>query len=275
MPDPTTEQPTLPNVSTEAPPAPPPAAPAAVTPPARAAAPKQPAGKPKGKGQRRDIVEIPVNAFKARVQREAAVEVKRRLGITIEEAEGIVKAGGVVQAGAGKTAVQATADQALAQLRAENERLRGKAKQVEKEKLEQQKSFEKKLRRADDRATEARLMAEARLAGITNPRYIKAAIDVYADALNGGETSEPGAFFAKMRETDPAFFAAPVSPVVPPAPPRPRVAATTTPPESPAAGEVRPTPGSAGPAKIVNAEDLSDRDFAALQRSHGYTPGMS
>ena len=274
MPDPT-EQPTLPNVSTETPPAAPAAAPAAVTPPARAAAPKQAAGKPKGKGQRRDIVEIPANAFKARVQREAAVEVKRRLGITIEEAEAIVKAGGVAQAGAGKSAAQNTAEHALTQLRAENERLRGKAKQVEKEKLEQQKSFEKKLRRADDRATEARLMAEARLAGITNPRYVKAAIDIYADALNAGEKAEPAEFFGKLRETDPAFFAVPVAPVVPPAPPPPRVAATTTPPESPAAGEVRPTPGNGGPGKIPNAAEMSDQDFAAHQRSYGFNQGMS
>ena len=118
-------------------------------------------------------------------------------------------------------------------------------------------------------------MAEARLAGITNPRYVKAAIDIYADALNAGEKAEPAEFFSKLKETDPAFFAVPVAPVAPPAPPPPRVAATTTPPESPAAGEVRPTPGNGGPGASVNAEALSDQDFAAHQRSYGYTPGMS
>lgn len=269
MPDPSTAQPTLPNVPTETPPAAPPAAPAAVNPPARAAAAKRSGGKPKGR-ERTDEIRIPQQAFKARIQREAAVEIKRRLGITIEEAEKIVKAGGVASAGGGKNAAQNTADQAI-QARAEAERWRTKAKQAEKEKLEAQKSFDKKLRRAEDKATEARLMAEARLAGITNPRYVKAAIDSYAEALNGGETSEPAAFFSGMRATDPAFFAAPA--VAAPAPTLPRLAPTTTPPESRAAGEVRPTPGNGGPAQPINANDLSDQDFAAHQRSYGFNPG--
>lgn len=207
-----------------------------------------------------------------RIRREAIIEVKRRLGITLDEAESLVKAGGAAQAGGGKTAAQNTAEQAL---RVENERLRKQAARDKKEKEDQQKSFDKKIRRAEDKATEARLMAEARLAGITNPRYVKAAIDIYAEALNSGETAEPGAFFGKLRETDPAFFAVPVAPVAPPAPPPPKVPATTTPPESQAAGEVRPTPANGGTGKTINATEMSDQDFAAHQRSYGFHPGMS
>jgi hypothetical protein len=280
MPDPNA-QPVLPNVGADPSAAPPPAAgapPPVVASPPKAAATRQPAGKQKGRGkpQRRDIVEIPTQAFKARVQREAAVEIKRRLGITLEEAEAMVKAGGVAPAGAGKSAAQNTADQVVAQLRAENERLRGKIKQSDKEKEELRKSTEKKIRRAEDRATEARLMAEARLAGITNPRYIKAAIDIYAEALNSGETAEPSVFFGQLKETDPAFFAAPSAAAAPPAaPPPPVVAATTVPPESAAAGEVRPSPGSNGAGMPKNAESMSDQEFASHQRTYGFSPGMS
>ena len=101
-------------------------APVAQAAPAQAATVQKPKkhGQQQQQGKRKGIIEIPEAAFKARVQREAAAEIRRRTGVTIEEAERLIKAGGTVAAGGGKTAATNTADAAVIQLRAENEKLR-------------------------------------------------------------------------------------------------------------------------------------------------------
>lgn len=232
--------------------------------------------KPKKQGQqhqqpvkRKGVIEIPESAFKARVQREAAAEIRRRTGVTIDEAERLIKAGGTLAAGGGKTAAANTADAALAALRAENEKLRKTNERIQRESQQAAKKAEKRVRNANDARVEAELRAEARLAGITDPDY---AVNLFARAVGKDATLQPEAFFAGLRETHPVLFA---TAAAPPPPPKVVVAPTTTPPESTATGEVKPQPNAAGaPVVEKNAEEDTPQEFAARQRGYGYVPGM-
>ena len=224
---------------------------------------------PQQQGKRKGIIEIPEAAFKARVQREAAAEIRRRTGVTIEEAERLIKAGGTAAAGGGKTAATNTADAAILQLRNENQSLAKRLDKVTRESGQAVKKLEKRLRGANDARVEAELRAEARMAGITDPDY---AITLFARAVGKDATLQPEAYFAKLKETHAHLFI-----VAAPAPPPPKVvvAPTTTPPESQATGEVKPKPATAGePTTEKNAEQDSAQEFAARQRSYGYVPGM-
>jgi len=239
-------------------------------PPAQAAAPKPKKQGQQQQGKRKGIIEIPEAAFKARVQREAAAEIRRRTGVTIEEAERLIKAGGTVAAGGGKTAATNTADAAVAQLRAENEKLRKSNEKLTREGGQAVKKLEKRLRNANDARVEAELRAEARIAGITDPDY---AVTLFARAVGKDATLQPETFFGKLKETHPVLFATAAVPAAPP--PKIVVAPTTTPPESTATGEVKPKPATAGePTVDRNAEEDSPQEFAARQRSYGYVPGM-
>lgn len=247
------------------------ATPAAVTQVQVAAKPKKQGQQHQQQGKRKGIIEIPEAAFKARVQREAAAEIRRRTGVPIEEAERLIKAGGGAQAAsAGKTAAAATADAAVAQLRAENEKLRKHNERISRESAQAAKKAEKRIRNANDARVEAELRAEARLAGITDPDY---AVNLFARAVGKDATLQPEAFFAGLKETHPVLFANAATPVVPK--PKVVVPPTTTPPESTATGEVKPQPAQAGtPTVEKNAEEDSPQEFAARQRSYGYVPGM-
>lgn len=219
--------------------------------------------------KRKGIIEIPEAAFKARVQREAAAEIRRRTGVTIEEAERLIRAGGTATAGGGKTAASNTVDAALAQLRAENEKLRRNNDKLTREGGQAIKKMEKRLRNSNDARIEAELRAEARLTGITDPDY---AVSLFARAATKDATLQPENFFASLKETHPVLFVAAASA---PPPPKVIVSPTTTPPESQATGEVRPKPAVAGePTLAKNAEDDTPQEFAARQRSYGYVPGM-
>ena len=231
--------------------------------------PKKNGHQPQQQGKRKGIIEIPEAAFKARVQREAAAEIRRRTGVTIEEAERLIKAGGTVAAGGGKTAAANTADAAMAQLRTENEKLRKNNEKLTRESGQAVKKLEKRLRNANDARVDAELRADARMAGITDPDY---AITLFARAVGKDATLQPEAFFAKLKETHAHLFVVAAAPA---APPKVVVAPTTTPPESTATGEVKPKPASAGePPVEQNAEQDNPQEFAARQRSYGYVPGM-
>ena len=258
-----------PNAAPAAPGTPAPAAPAVPAQPAAQAKPKRSGHQQQQPGKRKGIIEIPEAAFKARVQREAAAEIRRRTGVTIEEAERLIKAGGTAAAGGGKTAASNTADAALAQLRSDNEKLRKSNEKLTREGGQAVKKLEKRLRNSTDARVEAELRAEARIAGITDPDY---AVTLFARAVGKDGTLQPEAFFAGLKETHKHLFV-----VAPPAPPPPKVvvAPTTTPPESTATGEVKPKPATAGePAAEKNAEEDNPQEFAARQRSYGYVPGM-
>lgn len=245
-----------------------PATPAAVTTPPVSAAPaaqvRQPAGKPKGKGGG-NMIKIPAPAFKERIQREAMALVQKQTGLPMAKVLELVQQGGVRPAGGGQSAAQNTADVALKTARDEAEKLRKENARLAREKEDQKKKHAKELRRANDRVIEAELSALARAAGITQPRYINFAINDFAAAVRQDPTLKPEAFFAKLRETDPAFFSA--------APPPPTVAATTAPPESPAQGETRPAPTPAGtPPVAPNVDDMSDQEFNAhRKKQYGFT----
>lgn len=242
------------------------AAPDAAPPPAVATEPPAKPQKVKGRqqpvtnGRRSDDIVIPQKAFKQRIDREAAMIVKRRLGISIEEAEQLVRAGGGAQAG--NQSAQAAADSAL---RAENERLKKERAKLQRESEDRVKKAEKAARRAGDRAITAEMRAEARLAGLVDPDY---AVHLLAKAALKDENIDPSKFFAGLKSTHPHLFTVPVEPPAPPV----AVAASSAPPESPAAGEVRPSPAAAGaPPAAVDAETMSDADFRAHQRNYGFT----
>jgi hypothetical protein len=246
-------------------------APVAQAAPAQAAAVQKPKkhGQQQQQGKRKGIIEIPEAAFKARVQREAAAEIRRRTGVTIEEAERLIKAGGTVAAGGGKTAATNTADAAVIQLRAENEKLRKSNEKLTREGGQAVKKLEKRLRNSNDARVEAELRADARMAGITDPDY---AITLFARAVGKDGTLQPETFFAGLKATHAHLFVA-AAPA--PALPKVVVAPTTTPPESQATGEVKPKAATAGdPVAEKHSEQDSPQEFAARQRSYGYVPGM-
>ncbi len=249
------------------------AAPAEGATPAAQAA---PAPKPKNRqvqppAKRKGVIEIPQAAFKARVQREAAALIRQQTGKTIEEAIAIVKAGGVVPAGGGQSAAANTAANALVELRRDNEKLRKTNERLTREGDQKVKHLEKKLRQERDARVEAELLAEARIAGITDPDY---AVTLFARAVTKDATLQPKDFFTGLKKTKAHLFEADVTP--PPPPPAASAPPDTAPPESAAQGEVRPKPTDAGgPPKEANAEDMSPQEFAAHQRRYGFVPGQA
>ena len=255
------QQAPLPNVDPPQPAAP--AAPAAAD---LAPQPKKPKGKPAPvqPAKRKGIIEIPENAFKARVQREAAVLIRQQTGLPMEKIVELVKAGGVRQGGNGKSTAQATADSALRQ---ENERLKKERDRLKRESEDRVRKAERQARKASDRATTAEMKAEARVAGIKDPDY---AVHLLVRAVLADENIEPAKFFEGLKKTHPILFENP------PPPPAPvPIPASSAPPESPALGEVRPAPAAPGaPPADVNAEKMDDQAFARHQRSYGYVPGM-
>jgi len=251
-----------------------PAAPASTAPPAAppapaAAAPVKPAKKggqlAPQPGRKKGIIEIPEYEFMRRVRGELSAELRRRTGMSLDEAERLIKTAGTKQPGNGKSTETAV----ITQLRTDIDKLRKANERLAREGGQTTKKLEKRLRSANDARVEAELRADARLAGITDPDY---AVSLFARAVTKDTTLQPETFFASLKETHPILFAAPVQ-----AAPAPKVvvAPTTTPPESPATGEVRPKPAAAGaPPREQNAEHDSPQEFAARQRSYGYVPGM-
>ena len=224
--------------------------------------------------RKKGIIEIPQASFKARVQREAAAQIKTQTGMSFEDAIAFIKSKGIAApAGGGQSAASNTAAQAMSQIRAENEKLRKQNDRLTREGEQKVKHLEKKLRNERDARVEAELLAEARIAGITDPDY---AVTLFARAVNKDSTLQPAAFFAGLRATSPILFdASSPSPAAPVATPTATVP-DTAPPESPATGEVRPKPASAGaPPKEENAELDSPQQFAARQRKYGFVPGQA
>ena len=252
-----------------APPVAPPAAAAAQKPP-KARQVQQPPARKKG------IIEIPQAAFKARVQREAAAQIKQQTGMSFEDAIAFIKSKGIsAPAGGGHSAAANTATEALTQIRAENEKLRKANDRITRESGQKIKHLEKRLRNAQDGRIEAEILAEARLAGITNPEYSETAMNLFAKAAIKTPDLTPGAFFAQLKTRSPALFEA-AAPPPPAPPPATTTAPDTAPPESTAQGEVRPQPnGAGGPPKETNAEEMSPQEFSAHQRRYGFVPGQA
>ena len=200
---------------------------------------------------------LPENAFQVRVQRDAEQRVKARLGVSLEEAEAIVKRGGV------QATATSTVDEAL---RKENEKLRRESETRKRELELATRKHKKDITRLKDRQVDAELRLEAQRAGIVDPGY---AVHLFSEAVRASQTNDPVAFFAGMKKSHPHFFVAPVvaAPV--------EIPATTAPPESTQPGGVTPTPANAGtPTAPTNAEDMSTQDFNNYtRRQYGFSPG--
>ena len=257
-------------------------APVAGTTPAPAAAPPAATAKPNKPRQqqqqqpvkKKGVIEIPQAAFKARVQREAAAQIKAQTGMSFEDAIAFIKSKGIsAPAGGGQSAAANTAAQALTQMRTENEKLRKQNERLTREGEQKVKHLEKKLRNERDARVEAELTAEARIAGITDPDY---AVTLFARAVGKDATLQPAAFFAGLKKTKPALFEVEAAPPVVVEKTATATAPDTAPPESSAAGEVRPAPTAAGTlGKEPNAEEMSPQEFSAHQRRYGFVPGQA
>jgi hypothetical protein len=231
----------------------------------------KPNGKPNGKPRGPEI-RIPQAAFKARVQREAAVEVKRRLGITIEEAEALVRAKGEGAApGASGVAV---ANEVVDKLTREKNAAEARAKKSETDRLALEAKHKKDVQRLKDKNIEAELRFTAKSAGITDPDY---ATHLFARAAASGQSTDPDAFFTSLKTSHPFLFVASTAPAA--IPPKPtEVPAGTAPPESAQPGEAKPTPAPAGSSTAAEnpVDQMNPTEFGKhMRQKYGYTSGMS
>ena len=216
--------------------------------------------------------EPPHQAFVNRVKREAAMEVKRRLGVTIEEAEALVKKGGVQSASGDQSAAQKTTDKALLEAKKEAEDARRENAQLKGQNESLKKKHEKEVKRLKNKQFEAQLSAAASKAGIVDTDY---AVTLFArEVAKGTGEVDPDKFFAGLKETKPHLFGVATTvattTVVPPV----VVPPTTAPKESAAPGEETPkpsVPGAAPPQKT--ADDDTPEEFNARLRRNGWQPG--
>jgi hypothetical protein len=199
-----------------------------------------------------------------RVRREAAMEVKRRTGLTIEECEALVKKGGVQAASGDQSAADKTADKAIAEAKKEAETLRKENEGLKSQSEAQKRKHEKEVRRLKNKQFEAQLTATAARAGISDVDY---AVTLFAREVSAGKEVDPETFFSGLRESKPHLLGAattvvpPVVPIVPP---------TTVPVET--AGTPKPSvAGASPPAKT--ADDDTPEEFNARLRRNGWTPG--
>lgn len=233
------------------------------TPPASAAPPKPAAKQPQKRGPE---VRIPQAAFKKRIEREAAAEIKRRLGVSIEEAEAMIRKGGGAAPGATS---QGVADEVVRKLQAENLKLKNDAEKRRQEAAIAEKKRQREIARLRDRQIETELRYMAKSAGIVDADY---ACTLFARAAAKDTNIEPEKFFAGLRQSHAYLFtAAPAAPA-----PEPTVPAATAPPESKQPGETtppKPTPGESATAPTVDVDKMSPSEFARHTRSYGYAPG--
>jgi len=273
--------------------------PAATTPAAAAPAAAKPTngktnGKPNGKRPQPRMVtftdlhgverQMPESSLQARIARGAATIVKQRLGISLEEAERIVKAGGAPAAAAatanGTPATpgqQATAmaDDAVRRLTAENQRLRSRADREAKRANDEARKRQREVARLKELQLDAEFRAEATAAGIMDPAAADYAVHLFGAAVEAGKATEPKAFFGQLKKTHTYLFAGAAAP-----PARVEIPADTAPPESNQPGETKPKPPPAGggpgggPGAPKNADSMNPQEFAAHQGRYGFRPGQ-
>jgi hypothetical protein len=218
--------------------------------------------------QKREFKEPPHQAFMNRVKREAAMEVKRRLGVTIEEAEDLVKKGGTQQASGDQSATDKTVDKALAEARKEAEALRRENEGLKAQGEANKRKHEKEVRRLKNKEFEAKLSTMAARAGINDVDY---ALTLFAREALANKDIDPDKFFPGLRESKPHLFAATAAVT---APTVPVVNPTTVPVQSTDPGAAPPTPTAVGSATATKtADDMSPEEFNSHLRRSGWTPG--
>ena len=235
-----------------------PAAPAVqvVTPAVPAKKPQQQNGKKPG--LKKGMIQIPPAAFKGRVSREAAMIVKNRLGVTLEEAERLVKAGPAATPQPGQSA------DAAALMKA-NETLRREAEKVKRSNQDLERKYKKDTGRLKDKLVEQELRTEAVKAGVIEVDY---ALFQFAKAAATGQVIDPAKYFADLKKTSPFLFSTPTTPTETPV----EVPVTTAPPESLQPGGVLPTPVTPGSPTETDVDKLTPTEFNARLRSkYGYS----
>jgi hypothetical protein len=208
---------------------------------------------------------IPQASFKQRIQREAETFAQGKLGVPLEEATRLLEVGRKAEKGLLDT--EATTNEALKTIQAENVNLRRKVDKLSRAQMDVQKKHKREVRRLKDRQIEADLKATAARQGIRDVDY---AVHLFAKEIASGKTTKPNDFFTGLR-TDYGYLfngtAAPVPDVLDP---------ETAPPASTQPGEATPEPKAPGtPAPAVNVDDMDNRDFSRhAQSKYGFTPGM-
>jgi hypothetical protein len=191
--------------------------------------------------------------FMKRVQRATQSEVKKALGMSLDEAKAIIaKANSGAPA---EPAAQIDSKQLI--------KLRQELDAAKRQIAANEQRYKKQLARKDDQRLESDLKFVAAQAGVVDADY---ALTLYARAVRGtADGAKPPAaaeFFQGLRTSHQFLFNAP------PAAPAPVVTpVTTAPPESPAPGETKPTPAVAGTAPPPRTADkMSDQEFADYKR---------
>jgi hypothetical protein len=209
------------------------------------------------------IIQIPQVAFKARVDREAIAIIKRKFGMTLEEAEKIIAGGSGGQTSGNP---QQVADLAAKKYAAEIDRLKKQNDISKKQALEWERKHKKDTTRLRDRQVETELRLLAVRANVVDPEY---AVHLFARAAAKGDVVDPAVFFKGLQATHAFLFSAPTAPAVV------DVRAVTAPLESQQPGEDRPSPTQAGSlGATVNVEDMDPQQFSKHLRSYGFVPGQ-
>lgn len=216
-------------------------------------------------------------AFMAEVDRRAASIVKARLGVSLEEAEQIVRSDRTNRdqdSGAAQTA-----NAAVAKHQADLAKVKAELAQERTDRAEEKRKAAKAQARAEDRIRDIQVQNAAQVVGFRDPDY---ALTMYARALSQAlsktppEQLEPSTYFQAVK-ADPQYswlFKGQAAVVEAP---KPVVAPTTAPPESGAPGQETPPPPPPGAAALPPVEDIDKMDdvaFAQRTRSKfGWSPG--
>lgn len=232
---------------------------------------------PPTKTKKVGMMEIPEREFLSRVERQAASLIKAKLGVTLEEAETIVKnASTTTKEGA---TAQATADQALEKERSKASRLEKQLEEANRLAAVEKKKNAKDREKAANRLMEREVSHAAAMAGFRDPDY---AMTLYARALKAAlakeETLDAAEYFASIKGDDKYSYlfsksSGAAEPVAKPAPVV--VAPTTSAPESKKPGEETPAPKGAGGLPAAKTADDMDRGAFAdhVKGKYGWSPG--
>lgn len=223
--------------------------------------------------------------YMARVNRQAAQIVQKRLGCTLEEAERMIGEGKKAKEQESATATaKATADGVIKEFEVKLAKLQAERDEDKRLLEDEKKARLKDKRRAEDKLLEVQVQHAAKASGFRDPDY---ALTLYARALstflgdeaNKGKTLDAGTYFESLKgqEAYAHFFPSGGKPAE--APKAPPVAPSTAPAESPIPGGGAPAPGPAGQAvnggkQEKDVMEMSESEFKDHMRGkYAWSPG--
>lgn len=241
------------------PPAGDPPAPAPVaTPPAPAPAPRAAAPAPKKPNDR----SAPFDqhpGFRKRVDQEAARIIKKKLGISLEEAIEKLAESSEPAPTPAPAGTPAAPDKRVQKILGDNTRLEARIDKLKKR-------LRKAKTHARDQILDMEIRHDAISAGI-KAADVDYAVNLYRQACIAAGENPPDTtkFFPGLRATRSYLFTDGS------APPPVELKPTTAPPESLQPGEETPSPtGTRVAPPVKSVDDMTDQEFAAHKKKHGY-----